>query len=134
MGIELAMQWCYNNKSNIKCYTNNIYQKEGGVHLSGFKRAITKTIIYFINKNKLNNNAIKNIIGEDVREGLTAILSIKFNNPKFSSQTKDKLISSNIRSIVEYIVIDKIKDYFINNNIICKKILSKVLENYKIRN
>ncbi|WP_339044967.1 DNA gyrase subunit B [Candidatus Zinderia endosymbiont of Aphrophora alni] len=126
--IDVSMLWNNSYKEKILCFTNNIPQKEGGTHLTGLKTAITKVINKFI----INNNFLKDkkleITSEDIREGLVCILSIKFPEPKFSSQTKNKLISSEIRSPIEEVITKNLLKFLLENfydaKIICNKIIN----------
>ena len=123
--VNAALQWCqqYYNES-IRCYTNNIYQRDGGTHNTGFRKAITRTISGYMEKQGLSKK-IK-VTGEDAREGLTAILSIKFHDPKFSSQTKDKLVSSNVEGAVQSVVSEGLAEFLEENPKIAKLICDKV--------
>lgn len=123
--VQAAMQWCqqYYNE-NTRCYTNNIYQRDGGTHNTGFRKAITRTITAYMEKQGLATK-IK-VTGEDAREGLTAVLSIKVHEPKFSSQTKDKLVSSNVEGAVQSIVSDGLNEYLEENPKIAKSVCDKV--------
>ena len=108
-------------------FTNNIPQKDGGTHLLGFRTALTRVI----NKYTADRNSKKNKItlsGEDIKEGLTAVLSIKMPDPKFSSQTKDKLVSSEIRNIVEHVISEKVSTWFDQNPSIAKTVLEKITQ------
>ena len=107
--IEISMKWTTSYSEQIMCYTNNIFQKDGGTHLSGFKSALTRTINNYSLK---NNGKLKyEISGDDCREGLVAIISIKMSDPKFSSQTKDKLVSSEIKSLTETTLSSKLSEF-----------------------
>ncbi len=123
--VEAALQWCqqYYNE-HTRCYTNNIYQRDGGTHNTGFRKAVTRTIIAYMDKQGLTRK-IK-VTGEDAREGLTAVLSIKVHEPKFSSQTKDKLVSSNVESAVSAVVSDGLNDFLEENPKVARLICDKV--------
>merc|ERR1711976_66238 len=132
MEIYLSMQWNKSYSERIYCYTNNIKQKDGGTHLSSFKSALTRTVNTYLEREKVNKHNI-NIIGDDIREGITAILLIKLKDPKFSSQTKDKLISSEIRPFVESSIIKSFNEYLLENPKSSKSIISKIVQSAKIR-
>lgn len=131
--VNIAMQWTETYQEGVYCYTNNIPQRDGGTHLAGFKAGITRTINNFIEKNVKNRKEKTQITGEDVREGLTAIVSIKISDPKFSSQTKDKLVSSEVRMPTESLVNEKIGEYLLENPNEAKEIVAKILEASKAR-
>ena len=122
--IELSMKWTSSYSEQIMCYTNNIYQKDGGTHLSGFKSALTRTINNYSLKN--NGKQKYEISGEDCREGLVAIVSIKMSDPKFSSQTKDKLVSSEIKSLTETTLSSKLSEFLEESPKDAKLIIGKI--------
>ena len=122
--IELSMKWTTSYNEQILCFTNNIYQKDGGTHLSGFKSALTRTLNAY--SNKAFGNQKYEITGEDCREGLVAIISIKMSDPKFSSQTKDKLVSSEIKSLTETTLSSKLSEFLEENPKDAKLIAGKI--------
>ncbi len=126
--VECALQWNASYSENTFSYTNNIFQKDGGTHLLGFRSALTRVINKYAGElNLLKKNKLS-ISGDDVKEGLTCVLSIKMPDPKFSSQTKDKLVSSEIRNIVETIVNEKLSLWFDQNPSITKIVLAKIIQ------
>lgn len=131
--IEIAMQWTDAYQENIHCYTNNIPQNDGGTHLAGFKTALTRIANRYIQAENLDKKAKVEIQGEDIREGLTAIISVKMPDPKFSSQTKDKLVSSEIRRIIDSKFSDSLWDYFQETPAISKIIANKTVEAARAR-
>ena len=126
--VECSLKWNLGYSEDVFSYTNNIFQKDGGTHLLGFRSALTRVINkYASEQNLLKKNKIS-ISGDDIKEGLTCVLSIKMPDPKFSSQTKDKLVSSEIRNIVETILNEKLSIWFDQNPSISKIILNKVIQ------
>ncbi len=128
LDIECALQWNSMYSEDVYPYTNNIYQKDGGTHLLGFRSALTRVINKYASElNLLKKNKLS-ISGDDVKEGLTCVLSIKIPDPKFSSQTKDKLVSSEVRNIVETIISEKLSLWFDQNPSIGRIILTKIIQ------
>ncbi len=126
--VDIAMQWTNAYNESMLCFTNNIPQKDGGTHLAGFRGALTRTINNYITENGLLKKEKSVITGEDMREGLTCVLSVKAPDPKFSSQTKDKLVSSEVRPVVESVVGDKLKEWLDEHPAEAKIIIGKIVE------
>jgi len=122
--VEISMKWTSSYTEQILCFTNNIYQKDGGTHLSGFKSALTRTLNSY--SNKMNSKQKFEITGDDCREGLVAIISIKMSDPKFSSQTKDKLVSSEIKTLTETTLSSKLSEFLEENPKDAKLIINKI--------
>ncbi len=126
--IECALKWNGTYSEDVYPYTNNIYQKDGGTHLLGFRSALTRVINKYSNEHNLLKKNKLTISGDDIKEGLTCVLSTKIPDPKFSSQTKDKLVSSEVRNIVETLINEKLSIWFDQNPSIAKTVLSKIIQ------
>ena len=126
--IECSLKWNAGYSEDVLPYTNNIFQKDGGTHVLGFRSALTRVINKYANEHNLLKKNKLTISGDDIKEGLTCVLSAKIPDPKFSSQTKDKLVSSEVRMIVETIINEKLSIWFDQNPSVAKIILSKVIQ------
>ncbi|QJC27583.1 DNA topoisomerase (ATP-hydrolyzing) subunit B [Anaplasma platys] len=133
ISVEVAMSWNDSYYENMLCFTNNIRQREGGTHLAGFRSALTRCVNNYATNEGCLKKAKVSIIGEDVREGLTCVLSIKMPDPRFSSQTKDKLVSSDARVVVEGIVFDKLASIFETNPKLAMSVVERVIRASKGR-
>ncbi len=128
INIECSLEWNSGYSEDTHAYTNNIFQKDGGTHLLGFRSALTRILNKYVNENNILKKNQVSITGDDVKEGLTAVLSIKMPDPKFSSQTKDKLVSSEVRNIVENFMNEKLSIWFDQNPSIIKIVLLKIIQ------